>query len=105
MSPARRSAVADLAAAVLARRMARPMRIAIDGRTASGKTTLSAELADVLRLHGPVITAPLDGFHRPRAQRWVQGRAARAKANSVPVAHRAVSEVVAPTDRPSICPP
>ena len=50
------------------------MRIAIDGRTASGKTTLSAELADVLRLHGPVITAPLDGFHRPRAQRWVQGR-------------------------------
>lgn len=74
MSPSRRAAVAELAAAVLARRQARPLRIAIDGRTASGKTTLSAELADVLRSHGPVILAPLDGFHRPRAERWAQGR-------------------------------
>jgi uridine kinase len=73
-SDARRSAVAVLAREIVARRLNRPLRVALDGRTASGKTTLARELAEVLRAHGPVAVAPLDGFHRPREARWAQGR-------------------------------
>lgn len=70
----RTDAIDQLANAVLSRRKARPLRVAVDGRTASGKTTLAAELAEALAVHGPVITAALDDFHRPRAERWAQGR-------------------------------
>ncbi|HLJ69189.1 MAG TPA: uridine kinase [Chloroflexota bacterium] len=51
-----------------------PVRVAIDGIDASGKTTLAGELADVLGKRGlPVIHASLDGFHRPRSDRYRQG--------------------------------
>ena len=51
-----------------------PVRIAIDGVDAAGKTTLADELALVLEETGrPVVRASVDGFHNPRAIRCQQG--------------------------------
>ena len=56
-------------------RSARPIRVAIDGRTASGKTTLANELADCLSAKGrDVIRTSIDGFHRPKVERYARGR-------------------------------
>jgi uridine kinase len=53
----------------------RPIKVAIDGRTASGKTTMADELAALLAAQGrPVIRTSIDGFHRPRAERYARGR-------------------------------
>ncbi|MGH2485004.1 MAG: uridine kinase [Ktedonobacterales bacterium] len=52
----------------------RPVRVAIDGVDASGKTTLANELTPPLLARGrTVIRASIDGFHRPRAQRYRRG--------------------------------
>ena len=52
-----------------------PLRVAVDGRTASGKTILADEVATVLRSRGlQVIRTSVDGFHRPRAERHRRGR-------------------------------
>lgn len=51
-----------------------PVRVAIDGRPAAGKTTLADELALVLRSKGrEVIRASVDSFLWPRAQRYRRG--------------------------------
>lgn len=51
-----------------------PVRVAIDGPDAAGKTTLADELAIPLRAQGrQVVRASIDGFHRPRAERYRQG--------------------------------
>jgi uridine kinase len=51
-----------------------PVRVAIDGPDAAGKTTLADVLAAALGESGrTVIRASLDGFHRPRAERYRQG--------------------------------
>ena len=48
--------------------------VAIDGIDASGKTTLANELAVSLQAYGrPVIRASIDGFHRPRSERYRRG--------------------------------
>jgi uridine kinase len=57
---------------------AHPLRVAIDGVDASGKTTLADELADELAsaLAGharPALRASIDGFHCPRASRYARG--------------------------------
>ncbi len=55
-------------------RLSHPVRVAIDGPDAAGKTTLADELAAELRLQGrQVIRASIDGFHRPRAERYRNG--------------------------------
>jgi uridine kinase len=65
----------DLAIRIARLRSARPVRIAIDGRTASGKTTLADELAKLIERGGrEVIRTSIDGFHRPRAERYARGR-------------------------------
>ncbi|KMO24307.1 uridylate kinase [Methylobacterium indicum] len=52
-----------------------PVRVAVDGRTASGKTTLADEIAALLVETGrPVIRTSIDGFHRPRVERYARGR-------------------------------
>ncbi|MCP3972885.1 MAG: uridine kinase [bacterium] len=46
------------------------VRVAIDGIDAAGKTTLAAELAQVLRRNGvPILRVSIDGFHHPAAVR------------------------------------
>jgi uridine kinase len=68
-------AVEDLAVRIAGMSLGRPVRVAIDGRTASGKTTLADELADRLRRQGrSVIRTSVDGFHRPKAERYARGR-------------------------------
>ncbi len=49
-----------------------PIRVAIDGIDAAGKTTLADELANELPQH-PIIRASIDGFHQPRAIRYRRG--------------------------------
>jgi uridine kinase len=51
-----------------------PLRVAIDGVDASGKTTLADELVSPIEAHGrPVIRASVDGFHNPRMVRYHRG--------------------------------
>lgn len=51
------------------------LRVAIDGITASGKTTLGDELADALIDCGrPVIRIRMDDFHHLREHRYRQGK-------------------------------
>ena len=51
-----------------------PVRVAIDGPGAAGKTTLADELVEQIEAHGrPVIRATIDGFHHPRVHRTRRG--------------------------------
>jgi uridine kinase len=51
-----------------------PLRVAVDGPPAAGKTTLADELGDALRAHGRyVIRASVESFLHPRAQRYRRG--------------------------------
>ncbi len=63
----KRSAVLDeLARAVSVISLPPPLRVAVDGFSAAGKTTLADELADLLQSRGrSVLRAELDDFHRP----------------------------------------
>jgi len=51
-----------------------PLRVAVDGPPAAGKTTLADELTLLLRSRGrEVIRASTESFHLPRAQRYRHG--------------------------------
>ena len=51
-----------------------PVRVGIDGMSASGKTFLADELANILREEGKrVIRVGLDGFHNPPETRHAKG--------------------------------
>ena len=66
--------LAALAGRICALRLTHPVRVAIDGIDAAGKTSLAGELADSLIARGrPVIHASVDGFHRPREERYQRG--------------------------------
>lgn len=67
--------VAELAATLDTLRVGHPLRVAINGRVASGKTTLARELASQLKTLGrTVLHVGVDGFHNPSAIRYRQGR-------------------------------
>jgi uridine kinase len=69
----RRAVLEQLAGRIAAIRVPHPVRVAIDGVDAAGKTTLADELAAVLAPHDrPVIRVSLDDFHRPRAERYAR---------------------------------
>jgi len=77
VSPERSRAqvLGSLAERILALPAGRPVRLAVDGRTASGKSTLARELLEAIEARGrPALVASLDGFHRPRAERYARGR-------------------------------
>ena len=75
MTPVRHGVVSRLADRIEAVRVPHPARVAVDGRTASGKTTLADEVAAELRARSRmVIRTSVDGFHRPRAERYRRGR-------------------------------
>src|SRR5262245_44592783 len=60
----RTQVIDDLAARTAAVRLPHPLRVAIDGRTGSGKTTLADELAACLSARRrPIIRTSIDGFH------------------------------------------
>ena len=61
----------QLASIVVSRIPPHPLRVAIDGIDAAGKTTLADELAPLIEAQGrPVIRASIDGFHQPRSVRY-----------------------------------
>ena len=66
--------IAALRAEVEAVQRPHPVRVAIDGPDAAGKTTLADELARAMAGRGrEVIRASVDSFHHPRAHRYRQG--------------------------------
>ena len=71
----REQLLVSVAGLVLALPEDRPRLVAVDGMSCVGKTTLAAELADVLDGSGrPVVRVAYDDFHRPAAQRRRRGR-------------------------------
>ncbi|MFI6505404.1 cytidylate kinase family protein [Nonomuraea typhae] len=67
--------ISRLAEAITSVTIAHPLRVAIDGPPAAGKTTLADELAVVLRAQDrDVIRASIDDFLVPRAQRYRRGQ-------------------------------
>ena len=51
-----------------------PVRVAIDGVDASGKTTLADKLVPLIEKHNrPVIRATIDSFHNPQKVRYERG--------------------------------
>jgi uridine kinase len=73
--PSRQAVVDQLVQYVLANQPSQPLRVAIDGPDAAGKTSLADELVAPLRASGmSVIRASIDGFHRPRAARYARGQ-------------------------------
>lgn len=78
-SAARARVVGRIADHLAGRRLDHPLRVAVDGITAAGKTTLAAELAAAVEARGrPAIHLTLDGFHHRRAHRHRQGRSSPA---------------------------
>ncbi len=68
-------AIARLARRIADEQLGHPVRVAIDGITASGKSTLARDLTAAIGERGrPVIHISMDGFHHPRARRHRQGR-------------------------------
>lgn len=52
-----------------------PVRVAVDGITAAGKTTLANELAESVSQRGrPALRLSMDGYHHRRAHRYRKGR-------------------------------
>jgi uridine kinase len=75
IDPSRNASVTTAADRILALRQSHPVRVAVDGRTASGKTTYADRLAAIIDASGrEVIRGSVDGFHRPRAVRHARGR-------------------------------
>ena len=66
--------VNTLAGRILRIEQPHPVRVAIDGPDAAGKTTLAQELAAPLQARRrPVIRASIDGFHNPALVRYGRG--------------------------------
>ena len=66
--------LAVLAERIAALPCAHPTRVAVDGIDAAGKTTLANELVPALQVRGrAAIRASIDGFHRPRVERYRRG--------------------------------
>ncbi len=60
---------------ILEARRTHPLRVAVDGIDAAGKTTFADGLAQVIQQLGcPVVRASLDHFHRPRLERYRRGK-------------------------------
>lgn len=71
----RRELVSNVADYILDLQLHHPIKVAISGITASGKTTLANELAEELRRRKKeVVRTSIDNFHNPRAIRYRQGK-------------------------------
>ncbi|SNS66797.1 hypothetical protein [Rhodococcoides kyotonense] len=75
MSDARAQIIGRIAQHVCALDLSHATRVAVDGITASGKSTLAQELTVAIRTRDrPAVHLTMDGFHHPRARRYRQGR-------------------------------
>ncbi len=74
VSGERRALLMELAGRIAAVRCRHPLRVAVDGVDAAGKTTFADELVAPLEAAGrPVIRASIDGFHHCAAVRKRRG--------------------------------
>jgi uridine kinase len=64
-----------LAEQIVARKKpGKPVKVGIDGRSASGKSTMADALGSVLVSHGLEVLRPsVDGFHHPKERRYQKG--------------------------------
>jgi len=70
----REQAVREVAEAIVAVERPHPVRVAVDGVGASGKTVFADALAEEVRRGGrDVVRVSIDGFHNPAATRTRQG--------------------------------
>lgn len=70
----RKAIISRIVDAILSVEHTHPLRVAIDGVDAAGKTSLANELVEPLKASGrDVIKASLDGFHNPRELRYRMG--------------------------------
>lgn len=75
-SKSRTVAIGKIAKMITETPRGRPLRVAVNGRIASGKTMLAHELANEIRKIGrQVLHIGVDGFHNPKSIRYRQGRA------------------------------
>jgi len=72
----RAEVLGQLAAHLVTLRPGRRGVVALDGVDGAGKTVLGRELTALVAPHREVHRASVDGFHRPRAQRYARGRTA-----------------------------
>lgn len=71
----RAEAIGHIADRLLALAPGHPVRVAVDGITAAGKTTLAGELAVAVTERGRhALRLSMDGYHHRRAHRHRQGR-------------------------------
>lgn len=71
----RKELIHTLVTHILTLDLGHPIRVGVSGVTASGKTTLSKELAaELKRLGRACVQTSIDDFHNPRAIRYQQGR-------------------------------
>jgi uridine kinase len=73
-SPQRDAVVRSLRDGIVALRPRERVAVAVDGVDGAGKSVLAAELAAEVAPHRRVLHLTVDGFHRPRAQRYRTGR-------------------------------
>ena len=75
MEPTRSGTIAELATLVCSQKVEHPIRVAVDGSTASGKSTIARELTEAVEAAGrPAIHLTMDGYHQPRDHRYRKGR-------------------------------
>lgn len=71
----RHALLSDLASRIAILDVGHAVRVGVDGVDAAGKTHFADALVEPLRAYGrPVVRASIDGFHRPRAERYRLGR-------------------------------
>jgi uridine kinase len=71
----REKLLARVADHLVARHLGHPLRVAVDGITAAGKTTFAGELTAAVAQRGrPSVHLSTDDYHQPRAHRHRQGR-------------------------------
>ena len=71
----RTKVIGRIADQLVARDPGHPSRVAVDGISAAGKTTLAGEIAVAVQARGrPVVRLSMDDFHHPRTRRHRQGR-------------------------------
>ncbi|MCQ6567738.1 AAA family ATPase [Bacillus mycoides] len=71
----RKQYMKEIANHILTLKLTHPIRVGVNGITASGKTTFANELAEEMKNRGvQVIRTSIDDFHNPRVIRYAQGK-------------------------------
>lgn len=74
LSPSRRILLSTLANRIMGIKRPHPVRVAVNGIDAAGKSYFADELAEFIQPSGrQVIRASIDGFHNPKSLRYLRG--------------------------------